>query len=146
MSARPLAEQIRGAFIFLDLTATMLLIFGSAGMALAVLGTYGMVAYTVKQSTHEIGIRLALGASARSVVMGFVLRGLRLGALGAALGIVAALGAAGLLRTVLFGVSATDPHSFVRALVIVLGGVVLAAVVPAWRASRTDPLTALRHQ
>ena len=146
MSARPLAEQIRGAFIFLDLTATMLLIFGSAGMALAVLGTYGMVAYTVKQSTHEIGIRLALGASARSVVMGFVLKGLRLGALGAALGIVAALGAAGLLRTVLFGVSATDPHSFVRALVIVLGGVVLAAVVPAWRASRTDPLTALRHQ
>ena len=68
MSARPLTDQIRGAFIFLDLTATMLLIFGSAGMALAALGTYGMVSYTVKQSTHEIGIRLALGASARSVV------------------------------------------------------------------------------
>ena len=146
MSARPLAEQIRGAFIFLDLTAMMLLIFGCAGMALAALGTYGMVSYTVKQSTHEIGIRLALGASARSVVLGFVLRGMRLGALGAVIGIIAALSVAGLLRTVLFGVSATDLASFVRALVIVLAGVLLATVIPAWRASRTDPLRALRHQ
>jgi ABC-type lipoprotein release transport system permease subunit len=100
----------------------------------------------VKQSTHEIGIRLALGASARSVVLGFVLRGMRIGALGAAIGIIAALSIAGLLRTVLFGVSATDLASFVRALVIVLAGVLLATVVPAWRASRTDPLRALRHQ
>lgn len=146
MSARPLADQVRGAFIFLDLTATVLMVFGSAGMVLAALGTYGMVSYTVQQSTHEIGIRLALGASARSVVIGFVLRGLRLGALGVVIGTILALSAAGVVRTVLFGVSATDTQSFVRALVIVFAGVLFAALVPAWRASRTDPLSALRHQ
>ena len=146
MSARPLVDQIRGAFIFLDLAATMFLLFGFAGMALAAIGTYGVVAYTVRQSTHEIGIRLALGASVRSVVVQFILRGLRLGLIGAAIGIVTALSVAGLLRSVLFGVSATDIPSFLRALAIVLAGVLLATLIPAWRASRTDPLSALRHQ
>ena len=145
MSARPLADQIRGALLFFDLTALMLLLFGSAGMALAAIGTYGLVSYTVKQSTHEIGIRLALGASTRSVVTGFVLRGLRLGALGAVIGVLAALSAAGLVRSALYGVSATDTGSFVRALIIVFAGVLLATILPAWRASRTSPLSALRH-
>ena len=107
-------------------------------MALAAMGTYGLVSYTVKQSTHEIGIRMALGASGLSVVRGFLGRGLRLGAIGAALGIVAALGVSRLLGSVLFGVSATDAVSFARALAIVLGGVVVATIVPAWRAARTE--------
>ena len=71
----------------------------------------------------------------------FSARGLRLGAIGAALGIVAALGVSRLLGSVLFGVSATDAVSFARALAIVLGGVVVATIVPAWRASRTNPLS-----
>ena len=90
--ARPLAEGIAGALIFFNLTATMLFVFGVAGMALAAMGTYGLVSYTVKQSTHEIGIRMALGASGLSVVRRFLARGLRLGAIGAVLGMVAALG------------------------------------------------------
>jgi putative ABC transport system permease protein len=65
---------------------------------------------------------------------------------GAALGIVAALGVSGLLGSVLFGVSATDAISFARALAVVLGGVVVATLLPAWRAARTNPLSALRHQ
>jgi len=146
LSARPLAQATRGAFIFLDLTATMLFIFGAAGMALAAMGTYGLVSYTVEQSTHEIGIRMTLGASGASVVRGFLVRGLRLGLIGAALGIVAALGATRLLGSVLFGVSTTDTTAFIRAVVVVLGGVLLATFVPAWRASRTNPLHALRHQ
>ena len=145
LSARPMAEEIKGAFIFLDLGAMMLLVFGAAGMSLAALGTYGLVSYSVKQRTHEIGIRLVLGATARSVVVTFLTRGLAVGAAGAVLGVGAALAIGGLLRRVLFGVSATDPLSFVQALLIVLGGVALATVVPAWRASRTDPMTALRH-
>ncbi len=144
-SARPMEETIRGAFIFFDLTATMLFVFGAAGMALAVMGTYGLVAYVVKQSSREIGIRMVLGASGFSVVRRFIARGLRLGAIGGVLGIVVALGLSRFLGSVLFGVSATDAVSFGGALAIVLGGVALATMVPACRASRMNPWRALRH-
>jgi putative ABC transport system permease protein len=142
---RPMRGQINGSLIFMRLAATMLSIFGLAGMALAAMGTYGLVAYTVKQRTHEIGIRLALGAQRAAVVRAFLRRGVQLGALGILLGLVAALGLTRLLGSMLFGVSATDLVSFVRALAVVLGVVLLATLVPAWRASRTDPLTALRR-
>jgi predicted permease len=144
--ARPLAERTGTALIFINLAATMLFIFGVAGTVLAALGTYGLVSYIVKQSTHEIGIRMALGATGPAVVRGFLARGLKLGAIGAALGLVAALGVGRLLGSVLFGVSATDGISFARAVAVVLGGVAVATLVPAWRAARTNPLTALRHQ
>jgi predicted permease len=146
LSARPLTEQIMGALIFLRLGAMMLFLFGTAGMALAALGTYGLVSYTVKQSTHEIGIRMALGASGASVVRQFLKRGLRLGAIGVVLGSAGALGAARLLGNVLFGVSATDAASLARALAIVFAGVIAATIIPAWRAARTNPLSALRHR
>ena len=146
LSARLLTDQTRGALILFNFTAMMLFIFGGAGMALAAMGTYGLVSYIVKQSTHEIGIRIALGASGPSIVRGFLARGLKLGAVGAALGTVAALGVAQLAGSVLYGVSATDGISFARALAIVLGTVVVATIVPALRAARTNPLSALRHQ
>ena len=135
-----------GALLLFNLMATMLLIFGVAGMALAAMGTYGLVSYNVKQSTQEIGIRMALGATSFAVVRGFLGRGLRLGVIGATFGIVAALALSNLLGSVLFGVSATDPMSFARAVGVVLGGVVIATIVPASRAARTNPLSALRHQ
>jgi putative ABC transport system permease protein len=146
LSARSLLESTRGALIFLELTSAMLFLFGAAGMALAALGTYGLVSYVVRQSTHEIGIRMALGASSVSVVRRFLLRGVRLGAVGAGLGCTAALGVGRLLGNALYGVSATDAVSFARALAIVLAVIVAATFVPAWRASRTNPLSALRHQ
>jgi len=113
---------------------------------LAAMGMYGLVSYTVKQSTQEIGIRMALGASGMSVVRQFVGRGLRLRIVGALTGVVAALGVTRLLGSVPFGVSTLDATSSGRALAIVLGGVLLATFVPAWRAARTNPLRALRHQ
>jgi len=146
IDAKPLSERIAGSLVFLHLAATMLFIFGVAGMALAAMGTYGLVSFTVKQSTHEIGIRLALGASGLSVVGGFLRRGLRLGAIGATAGLVAALGLSRLLSSMLFGVSTTDVVTFARALAIVLGGVAVATLVAAWRAARTSPVRALRHQ
>jgi predicted permease len=146
LSARRLEEHMDGALLLFTLAATMLFLFGVAGMALAAMGTYGLVSYTVKQSTHEIGIRMALGASGLSVVRAFLGRGLQLGAVGAAIGIVAALALTRLLGSALYGVSATDFISFARALAIVLGGVIVATLVPAWRAARTNPLSALRHQ
>jgi ABC-type lipoprotein release transport system permease subunit len=144
--SRPLVERMKGATLVFSLTASMLFVFGMAGMALAAMGTYGLIAYTVKQSTHEIGIRMALGASGPSVVRGFLERGLRLGAIGAGLGLAAALAATRWLSSALFGVSATDVSSFARALAIVMSVVVVATLVPAWRASRMNPLSALRHQ
>ncbi|HUP65935.1 MAG TPA: ABC transporter permease [Thermoanaerobaculia bacterium] len=144
--ARPMIERTSAALIFLNFAATMLFIFGVAGMALSALGTYGLVSYTVRQSTHEIGIRMALGATSAAVVRTFLARGLKLGAIGAALGIIGALGAGRLLGGVMYGVSSTDVPSFSIALVVVLTGVILATIFPAWRAARVNPLTALRHQ
>ena len=143
--AQPMARQTGGALIFFDLAATMLFVFGTAGMLLAAIGTYGLVSHTVKQSTHEIGIRMALGATGVSVIRQFLAHGLKLGGLGATIGIVAALSLGRILGTVLFGVSATDIVSFSRALAVVFGGVVLATFIPAWRAAQTNPLSALRH-
>lgn len=145
-SARSLNDSTRGALIFYTFMSSMLFIFGLAGMALAALGTYGLVSFTVKQSTHEIGIRMALGASGYAVVRSFLGRGLRLGAIGMAVGVLAAFGLGKVLQNVMFGVSPTDAVSFGRALAIVLAVVLAATLVPAWRASRTDPLKALRHQ
>ena len=144
--AKRLDSRMEGALLLFNLMATMLFVFGLTGMALAALGTYGLVSYTVKQSTHEIGIRMALGASGLSVVREFVGRGLRLGVIGAGVGMAAALGMTRLLGSALFGVSATDATSFARALAVVLAGVMAATVLPAWRAARTNPLSALRHQ
>jgi predicted permease len=140
-----LSEQARTTLLFLEMAAGGLFIFGAAGMALAAMGIYGLVSYAVKQSTHEIGIRMALGARSIEVVWHFLRRGLRLGALGAVLGTAGALSLTRLLGSVLYGVSATDPASFAGALLLVLGGVVVATIIPAWRAARTPPLTAL-HQ
>jgi putative ABC transport system permease protein len=143
---RSLVDRMKGALLLFNLTASMLFVFGAAGMALAALGTYGLVSYTVKQSTHEIGIRMALGASGLLVVRAVLERGLRLGAVGAAIGLVIALAVTRLLSSALFGVSATDAGSFARALLIVITVVAVATLGPAWRASRMNPLNALRHQ
>ena len=144
--ARPMSFEIRAATILLEFMSYFLFIFGAGGMALAAMGIYGLVSYTVKQSTHEIGIRMALGARTASIVRRFLGHGLWLGAIGAAVGVAAAFAVSRLLSSVLFGVSATDAVSFARALAIVLGVVMLATLVPAWRAARTNPLSALRHQ
>lgn len=123
------------------LAATGLLV-----LTIACANIAGLVLVRGMSRQGEIGIRMALGASGLSVVRGFLERGLRLGAIGAGLGLVAALAVTRLLSSALFGVSATDVSSFARALAIVMSVVVVATLVPAWRASRMNPLSALRHQ
>jgi len=139
-----LSDQARATLTILEMAADGLFIFGAAGMALAAIGIYGLVSYAVKQSTHEIGIRMALGARSVEVVWHFLRRGLRLGGIGVIVGTVSALVLTRLLGSVLYGVSATDPVSFAGAVAVVVGGVVVATVIPAWRAARTSPLKALR--
>ncbi|OLB63228.1 MAG: hypothetical protein AUI11_02295 [Acidobacteria bacterium 13_2_20CM_2_66_4] len=87
----------------------MLFVFGASGMALAAMGIYGLIAYTVQQSTHEIGFRMALGAQTRSIVGQFLGRGLRLGAIGTAVGILGAAGVGRLLSSVLFASARPTP-------------------------------------
>ena len=129
-----------------DFNMSLLTIFGCAALLLAGIGIYGVMAYSVRQRTQEIGIRIALGAEGRHVRDMIVAQGMRLALGGVAIGVVAAFGLTRLLANFLFGVDARDPFVFIT-VPLVLGGVALAAVwVPAMRATRVDPVTALRSQ
>jgi putative ABC transport system permease protein len=115
-------------------------------LVLAGIGIYGVIAYSVAARQHEIGIRVALGAKARDILSGVMGEALGITSVGVVLGIAAALGLTRLLSRVLFGVSATDPATFAVVSGILIGVAVLAAFVPARRASRVDPIVALRHE
>jgi len=124
----------------------LLSIFAALAVVLAVVGIYGVIAYTVQQRTREIGIRIALGASRERVVGMVVQRGLLLALAGIALGSAGAYAVSRVLQSLLFGVGARDPFTFV-AVAVLLGGVaVLASWLPARRAARVDPLAAMRTE
>ena len=126
--------------------ARLLAIFAGLALTLAVIGTYGVIAYSVAQRTHEIGLRMALGARG-SRVLSMVLR--RTGALaiaGVAIGTAAAWAATRLLATFLFETTPTDPGIFTAGALVVFAAAMLAGAVPARRATRVDPLLALRHE
>ncbi len=128
-----------------DFNMTLLTLFGAAALVLAVIGIYGLMAYSVRQRTREIGIRLALGAEANHVRNMVVAEGMRLSLIGMAIGIAAAFGLTRLLQSFLFGVQAWDPLVFVT-VPLLLGAATLGAVwFPARRAAGTDPADALRQ-
>jgi ABC-type antimicrobial peptide transport system permease subunit len=128
-----------------------MLLEGFAGLALVLtaIGLYGVVSYAVAQRTHEIGVRITLGASRSNVVKMVLKSGLRLTAIGLAAGIVLSLIASRFiasLSSVLFGVKPTDALTFVVVVVIVAAISLLACYIPAWRASKVDPMVALRYE
>ncbi|MFN2546908.1 MAG: ABC transporter permease [Myxococcales bacterium] len=125
---------------------TLLTVFGAFALLLAALGVYGVMAYSVAQRVREIGIRLALGAEAGQVVRMVVGGGVRLALLGVALGLAGAAAVTRVLRAALFEVSATDPLTFATVSALVLAVAVAASWVPAWRASRLDPMIPLRAE
>ena len=145
LDARPLDEQVRVAIVGYEMAAGTLTMFGAIAALLAAIGLYGLIAYTVEQSRHEVGICMALGASRADVLRRFLGRGLRLGLIGASIGLVVALASARLMTAVLYGVSAMDLPAFVGGTAAVLAIAAAASFVPAWRASRTDPMAALRR-
>ncbi len=122
----------------------LMTVFGGAALLLAAIGIYGLMAYSVEQRTQEIGIRIALGAGAAQVRSMVVLQGLRLAAAGLVVGLAASLGLAQLMSTFLFGVTAHDPIVFVTVPLILASVAVVAAWLPARRASRIDPILTLR--
>ena len=122
----------------------LLVAFSSIAVVLSAIGLYGVIAYSVSQRTREIGVRMAMGADARSVRQLIVGDGLRLAALGVVLGISAAIASTRALAGLLYGVSPEDPASFIAIVVLVVGIAAVASYMPARRAMRIDPTEALR--
>jgi predicted permease len=124
----------------------LLAIFAAIALLLAAVGIYGVMSYSVEQRTHEIGIRAAMGASRRDTLNLVLLHALRMAMAGIAAGIAASFGLTRLLSAQLFGVKPSDPLTFATVPLILLAVALAAAWMPALRASRLDPLTALRHE
>jgi hypothetical protein len=118
--------------------------FAAIAVALALAGLYGLLSYAVRRRAGEIGLRMALGASRADVVRMVVRQGLTLVALGLALGLAAAMALAGLIAKWLYGVRASDPATLVAVPIFILAVGVLACAIPAWKAAKVDPATALR--
>ncbi len=125
-------------------TALLLAGFALLAMSLALVGVYGVMSYTVSQRTREIGVRIALGADRQDVVWMVVRHGLALAGIGIVIGLLGAAAGTRLLERLLFGVSATDPMTFVTAAAALGVASVLATCIPALRAARVAPSTALR--
>jgi predicted permease len=127
-------------------TLVMLAIAGFMGLALSIIGIYGVISYSVSQRTREIGIRLALGAQKHELRWMFVRSALVLAGFGIAVGVIAASALVQLMKVLLFGVSPLDPWTFITVPLVLTMAAVLASHLPARRASRLDPMVALRYE
>ena len=140
-------EQLAAESITMRRVSTLVLgFFAAVAVFLAALGLYGVMAHAVARRTHEIGIRMAIGARAADVLAMIVARGVSLAALGAGIGLLASLGLTRVLASLLYGVSPTDPASFAAVAVFLLAVAALASYIPARRAARVDPAEALRYE
>ncbi len=141
---RPLQERIDPQLRSYRLGATVFSLFGLLALIVAALGLYSVLAFNVAQRTHEIGVRTALGATSTTIVTEILRQSLGLAAIGIALGLIVALAAAGAVAPLLYDVSPRDPLVLVTVTLTLLLVAALAGIVPASRAARIDPITALR--
>jgi putative ABC transport system permease protein len=127
-------------------STTLLAIFAGVALVLTIVGLYGVMSYSVAQRTNEIGIRLALGAQSRDVLMMVVKQGSMLILLGLVIGLAGAYALTRLIESLLFGVTPKDPFTFAAVAVLLAVVALMACYIPAWRATKVDPLEALRYE
>jgi putative ABC transport system permease protein len=121
-------------------------IYAGLALILALIGIYGVLAYMVMQQTHEMGIRMALGAQRRDILALVVRQGMRLVIAGAAIGVVGAWAVTRLMQSLLYGVAPGDPLTFIVVTALLSAAALLACYIPALRAARIDPMAALRYE
>ncbi len=143
---RPLNQLINRSTGTRRFAMLMLGLFGALALVLSAVGIYGVMSYAVSQRTHEIGLRMALGAQTRDVFKLIVGQGFKLALLGVVVGLGAAFGLTWLMQSLLYGVSATDPLTFCLIALLLVGVALLACWLPARRAARVDPMVALRNE
>jgi ABC-type antimicrobial peptide transport system permease subunit len=124
----------------------LLTLFACLALGLAAIGVYGVMAYLVSQGSRELGIRMALGATPRSILVMVVRQGLTVAAVGVGIGLTGAFGLTRLMRRLLFGTEATDPFTFTAIALLLAAIALVASFVPALRAARIDPMISLRSE
>jgi putative ABC transport system permease protein len=142
----PLEDQLSDSLAERRRRAVLLGLFAALALAIAAVGVYGVMSYAVTRRTHEVGIRLALGAQRSDVLLTFLVSGLRLAGLGIVAGLLGARALTHLLNTFLYGVRPTDPYTFLVVSAALAAAAAVASYLPARRATRVDPLVALRHE
>jgi putative ABC transport system permease protein len=145
-NVRTMASLVKASTAKQRFAATLMTAFALTGLLLAVLGVYGVLSYSVASRTREIGIRVALGAAQVGIVRFIIRQGMLVTAAGIALGLVGALGLSRVMKNLVYGISSADPGTFVAGPLILLAVAALACYVPAWRASRVDPMVVLRSE
>jgi putative ABC transport system permease protein len=139
-------EQLSNAVAERRFQMLLLGVFAGIALAIAAVGIYGVISFAVSQRTHEIGIRMALGAQAGDVLRLVIWRGMSLTLLGVTLGLAAALALTRVMKKLLFEVSPTDPATFALIALLLVGVAFIASYIPARRATKVDPLQALRQE